>query len=130
MTLRTFFQLLEARDDAHVPYLSFQNDSLRAQFQALRCDVPPCIEFAREAFGNAPDAVNLWIGDDRALTTMHQDFYENMCVGAFLPALSVQGRDASGVCWGAWKGTGFVTPNRCCHVCPACNKVFATYLQL
>lgn len=33
---------------------------------------------ACEAFGNAPDAVNLWIGDGRAVSTFHRDPLENM----------------------------------------------------
>jgi jumonji domain-containing protein 7 len=31
--------------------------------------------------GKAPDAVNLWIGDERSETTFHRDHYENVyCV--------------------------------------------------
>jgi len=106
MTLGAFFKLLQGTDEApemsnpcdtkdfdsqesgapklqgsnsnQIAYLSFQNDSLREQFGALLDDVPDCIGFAKDAFGNAPDAVNLWIGDDRAVTTMHVDHYENM----------------------------------------------------
>ena len=63
-----------------VAYLSYQNDSLREQFAPLRADVPPCLDFARDALGNAPDAVNLWIGDGRAVTTAHVDHYENLWV--------------------------------------------------
>lgn len=33
---------------------------------------------AREAFGNEPDAVNLWIGDERSVSSMHRDPYQNM----------------------------------------------------
>ena len=37
--------------------------------------------FAREAFNKDPDAVNFWMGDERAVTSMHKDPYENMyCV--------------------------------------------------
>jgi len=69
-----------------VPYLSRQNDSLRQEFASVAGDVPlqgPA--FAREALGGSsagePDAVNLWIGDARSLTTAHADPYENVyCV--------------------------------------------------
>ncbi|CAM9666830.1 unnamed protein product [Ectocarpus fasciculatus] len=64
-----------------VPYLSHQNDSLRQEFPGLMEDVEPFLALAREAFGNEPDAVNLWIGDDRSLSAVHKDHYENMyCV--------------------------------------------------
>ncbi|CAM9165656.1 unnamed protein product [Ectocarpus sp. 12 AP-2014] len=64
-----------------VPYLSHQNDSLRQEFPGLMEDVKPFLALAREAFGNEPDAVNLWIGDDRSLSAVHKDHYENMyCV--------------------------------------------------
>jgi hypothetical protein len=47
----------------------------------LQGDFPLEIPFAAEAFGNEPDAVNLWVGDDRSVTTCHKDGYENIyCV--------------------------------------------------
>ena len=63
---------------SQIAYLSYQNDSFREQFAPLQQDVPPSIDFAAAAFGNEPDAVNLWIGDERAVTTTHVDHYENM----------------------------------------------------
>ncbi|TMW61420.1 hypothetical protein Poli38472_012611 [Pythium oligandrum] len=82
MTLREFFRVLNDREGFDgVPYLSHQNDSLRDEFPRLYAQVPPCIELGKEAFGNDPDAVNIWIGDERAVSTMHKDHYENMyCV--------------------------------------------------
>lgn len=39
------------------------------------------INFAKEAFNKEPDAVNFWMGDSRAVTSMHKDPYENIyCV--------------------------------------------------
>lgn len=39
------------------------------------------LSFAKEAFDKNPDAVNFWMGDSRAVTSMHKDPYENMyCV--------------------------------------------------
>jgi jumonji domain-containing protein 7 len=44
-------------------------------------DVDAQLGFAAEAFGSAPEAVNLWIGDERSTTTFHKDHYENLyCV--------------------------------------------------
>ncbi|CAN0439430.1 unnamed protein product, partial [Ectocarpus sp. 13 AM-2016] len=53
-----------------------QNDSLRQEFPGLMEDVEPFLGLAREAFGNEPDAVNLWIGDERSLSAVHKDHYE------------------------------------------------------
>ncbi|RLN87204.1 hypothetical protein BBJ28_00006568 [Nothophytophthora sp. Chile5] len=82
MPLAEFLRVFRDREGFDgVPYLSHQNDSLREQFPALFEDVPSCVELAKEAFGNEPDAVNIWIGDERAVSTMHKDHYENMyCV--------------------------------------------------
>ncbi|CAM9872984.1 unnamed protein product [Discosporangium mesarthrocarpum] len=64
-----------------IPYYSQQNDCLRTEFPKLAEDVPPFLDFAKEAFRNEPDAVNLWIGDERAVSSLHKDHYENMfCV--------------------------------------------------
>ena len=62
---------------AHIPAgsvvnLSHQNDSLRCQLPELAAAIPPCLPMAAEAFGNGPDAVNLWIGNDRSVTSMHK----------------------------------------------------------
>jgi len=60
-------------------YLSHQNDSLRTQFaKLLEDDVPSHISWASELFGSRPDAVNLWIGDRRSRSSLHQDYYENL----------------------------------------------------
>lgn len=62
-------------------YLSRQNDSLRAEFPQLctaDCGVPESLAFARGAFGNDADAVNLWVGTESALTSLHKDPYENL----------------------------------------------------
>lgn len=54
---------------------------------ALTCS-RKCIDeklaLAVEAFGNEPEATNLWIGDDRAVSSLHKDFYENMYVNAMV----------------------------------------------
>jgi peptidyl-lysine (3S)-dioxygenase / protease len=55
-----------------VPYLSHQNSSLTGEFPTLAADVPQTLSFAREAFGNDAEAVNLWIGDERAVSACHK----------------------------------------------------------
>eukprot|EP00949_MAST-11_sp_MAST-11-sp1_P004702 g4702.t1 len=72
-------QLGAAGEGMAVPYLSAQNDSLRGEFQnSLMRDVDSDIEFAREAFGEAAEAANLWIGDGRSVSSLHKDPFENM----------------------------------------------------
>jgi jumonji domain-containing protein 7 len=40
---------------------------------------PTTFSFAEEAFGTGPpDAINLWIGNERSVSSMHKDHYENL----------------------------------------------------
>ncbi|TMW45190.1 hypothetical protein DOY81_009732 [Sarcophaga bullata] len=42
---------------------------------------PMHLEFAEKVFNKPPDAVNFWMGDERAITSMHKDPYDNLyCV--------------------------------------------------
>lgn len=80
LPFRTFQSMLEhpTEDDA-VPYLSQQDDNLRRQFPTLLSEVGASIPLAEAVFGaEALEAVNLWIGDERSVTSLHKDFYENM----------------------------------------------------
>jgi jumonji domain-containing protein 7 len=36
------------------------------------------IHFAQEVFGVLPNAVNLWIGNEHAVSSMQKDHYENL----------------------------------------------------
>eukprot|EP00040_Diaphanoeca_grandis_P008007 m.43391 g.43391 ORF g.43391 m.43391 type:complete len:346 (+) comp19364_c0_seq2:368-1405(+) len=78
MTVSQFFakQEQKTQDDA-VFYISHQDSNLTGQFDAIVQDVKR-IEWATEAFGAAPDATNIWIGPDDAVTSLHKDHYENM----------------------------------------------------
>ena len=63
-------------DDA-VPYLSEQNDNMRLKVPALMNDIPSSIALANEVFDNpAVEAVNLWIGDERSVSSLHKDHFE------------------------------------------------------
>lgn len=57
-----------------VPYVQHQNDSLRSEFANLieDRDIEPEIPWASEALNQKPEAVNLWIGDRRAVTSFHK----------------------------------------------------------
>ncbi|GAA6037845.1 hypothetical protein JCM8097_005067 [Rhodosporidiobolus ruineniae] len=86
MPLSRLLSLLkEEQDDVNgvattpVYYLQSQNGNLADEYVELRADVgEDGPEWAREVFGEAPDAVNLWIGGRRSKTSMHKDPYENI----------------------------------------------------
>ena len=71
----------EAPPPFGVPYVSLQNDSLRSEFSPLIKDIDFTEargELFDRIFDSAPDAMNLWIGDSRSVTTFHRDNYENV----------------------------------------------------
>ncbi|KAL4224639.1 JmjC domain-containing protein 7 [Mactra antiquata] len=62
-------------------YVQKQNSNLTDEFVSIMGDVESDISWGSEAFGKSPDAVNFWMGDNRAVTSMHRDHYENLyCV--------------------------------------------------
>ncbi|XP_076270258.1 jumonji domain containing 7 isoform X3 [Rhynchophorus ferrugineus] len=64
-----------------VSYIQQQNSNLTEHFSELLADVETEISWASKAFNKSPDAVNFWMGDERAVTSMHKDPYENIyCV--------------------------------------------------
>ncbi|KAA1466374.1 Clavaminate synthase-like protein [Dentipellis sp. KUC8613] len=90
MTMDSFLALLEDTSGKAAHYLQSQNgnmyqssffdapDDAPSEFEPLRPDVPAEIDWCSEAFGKHPDAVNLWIGNDRSVTSVHSDPYENI----------------------------------------------------
>ncbi|XP_011301391.1 jmjC domain-containing protein 7 [Fopius arisanus] len=80
MTMSEFLDNLTTPRDDEVLYIQKQNSNFQEEFHELWRDVqePKCIS---EAFGKNPDAINFWMGDKRAVTSMHKDPYENIyCV--------------------------------------------------
>ncbi|KAF2226038.1 putative phospholipase [Elsinoe ampelina] len=61
-----------------VKYLQTQNDNLRDEYAPLFADVPSSIPFARIALQKDPDAVNFWLGNERSVTALHKDNYQNV----------------------------------------------------
>lgn len=56
-----------------------EDDNLHGEYACLLPDIDEEISWA-SALGK-PDAVNLWIGNDRSTSAMHKDNYENLyCV--------------------------------------------------
>jgi jumonji domain-containing protein 7 len=82
MPFGDFLTALDASLDdsasASVPYVSAQDGSLTRDFPALAADVPAELPWATEAFGAPPDAVNMWCGNDRSVSSFHLDHYEHM----------------------------------------------------
>lgn len=72
-----------------VLYYSLQNNCLRTECETLfslktpenehHPLFPKSFPFAEKAFDTgAPDAINLWIGNERSISSMHKDHYENL----------------------------------------------------
>ncbi|XP_052759171.1 bifunctional peptidase and (3S)-lysyl hydroxylase Jmjd7 isoform X2 [Galleria mellonella] len=81
MTMTEFLDSLDTKQENYITYIQRQNSNLTEDFKELICDVDTEIHFASEAFNKSPDAVNFWMGDERAVTSMHKDPYENIyCV--------------------------------------------------
>lgn len=104
MSMGEFYRLLESKDGPCVPYLSQQNDNLRRDCSDLLEDIcmpnpwqdpaspvvkPSSIfndeslhlyKLAHEAFGSSSglEAANLWIGDERSVSSVHKDHFENL----------------------------------------------------
>ncbi|KAF8591403.1 Clavaminate synthase-like protein [Ramaria rubella] len=85
MSMPAFLDRLTSPNQHDPPetlYLQSQNGNLYptepCELAPLRADVPPDVPWATDALGRAPDAVNLWIGDSRSVTSVHSDPYENI----------------------------------------------------
>ena len=50
-------------------YIQKQNSNLTEEFGEIIDDVEAVIPWASQAFGKKPDAVNFWMGDERAVTS-------------------------------------------------------------
>ncbi|KAI0774451.1 Clavaminate synthase-like protein [Fomes fomentarius] len=98
MTLSSFLQTLSSDLDGtgasgggEVHYLQSQNGNMftnryfdmsgeddPSEFEPLREYVPSEIPWCSEALDRSPDAVNLWVGDEKSVTSIHSDPYENI----------------------------------------------------
>ncbi|KAI9056508.1 Clavaminate synthase-like protein [Trametes sanguinea] len=78
-------------EEAEVHYLQSQNGNLfsnryyelsgdedPSEFEPLREYIPSEISWCSDALDRNPDAVNLWIGDEKSVTSIHSDPYENI----------------------------------------------------
>ena len=64
-----------------VVYYSRQNDCLRTEMANLFHStlIPSTFNFAEGAFNTGPpEAINLWIGNECSVSSIHKDHYENL----------------------------------------------------
>ncbi|KAM9341397.1 bifunctional peptidase and (3S)-lysyl hydroxylase JMJD7 isoform 2-T2 [Symphorus nematophorus] len=62
-------------------YVQKQCSNLLEELPELTDDVEPHVSWMSDALGKLPDAVNFWLGEASAVTSMHKDHYENLyCV--------------------------------------------------
>jgi len=81
MDMAEFLETLEHPLANKVFYIQKQSSNLTEEFPELVNDSASNLEWASKLFGSKPDAVNFWMGDERAVTSMHKDPYENIyCV--------------------------------------------------
>ncbi|PLW52826.1 hypothetical protein PCANC_08865 [Puccinia coronata f. sp. avenae] len=75
---RTSISLDHDRRTRDVVYLQSQDGNLSKELLPLLPDLGSHVPLASQALGtDQPDAVNLWIGDERSVTSLHNDPYEN-----------------------------------------------------
>ncbi|TFK55723.1 Clavaminate synthase-like protein [Heliocybe sulcata] len=91
MTMAEFLLKLSSDKKGDVLYMQTQNgnlypaeysdpnsDSSASECEKLRPDAPSEVSWCSEALGRPPEAVNVWIGDDRSTTSIHSDPFENI----------------------------------------------------
>jgi len=82
MTFKDFIDIIENPEKKQnaIHYIQRQNSNLTDEMFELLQDIEE-LQWAKEAFGKNPDAINFWMGDGRAVTSTHKDPYENIyCV--------------------------------------------------
>lgn len=62
-----------------IPYCQLQNNCLETEYTHLKHDISDNVKHLGERlFGTPCDASNVWIGTNLSVTSMHQDWYENL----------------------------------------------------
>lgn len=69
LTMSEFLDTLENITQNSIFYIQKQNSNFINSFRKLWLDAAVDISWANEAFGKQPDAVNFWMGDERAVTS-------------------------------------------------------------
>lgn len=86
MDMHTFLDKLQNSESEQVLYLQSQNDNLHGELRDLLADATQDVPIASEVFGQKPDVANVWIGDERSITSLHKGesylFSRHSCCGA------------------------------------------------
>lgn len=89
LDVTTFLRRLRASEDRNeksdsVVYLQSQDGNVyrregegEEELARLQAHVVPDVPCLSEALGDRPDAVNVWLGSSRSVTSLHRDPYEN-----------------------------------------------------
>ncbi|XP_037690166.1 bifunctional peptidase and (3S)-lysyl hydroxylase JMJD7 isoform X2 [Choloepus didactylus] len=82
LPLSCVLDVLEGRaQHPGVLYMQKQCSNLHTELPQLLPDLEPHVPWASDALGKMPDAVNFWLGEAAAVTSLHKDHYENLyCV--------------------------------------------------
>lgn len=75
LTMSAFLDTLENTKKDSIFYIQKQNSNFIYSFRELWLDAEIEVSWANEAFGKQPDAVNFWMGDERAVTSSKVLFY-------------------------------------------------------
>eukprot|EP00796_Vickermania_ingenoplastis_P010483 gene10483-7288_t len=81
VTLPEFYRLLQGNEGwrGAIVYGQLQNNCFNTEFTHLHQDVLPNIDaFGRRVFGSAPEASNVWFGTGVSVSSLHQDWVENL----------------------------------------------------
>ncbi|KZT24484.1 Clavaminate synthase-like protein [Neolentinus lepideus HHB14362 ss-1] len=91
MTMAEFLLKISSDKKGDVLYVQTQNGNLypsgyfdpssrdgSSECEKLRRDAPSEISWCSEALGRSPEAVNVWVGDSRSMTSVHSDPFENI----------------------------------------------------
>uniref|UniRef100_A0A1A8N408 Bifunctional peptidase and (3S)-lysyl hydroxylase JMJD7 n=1 Tax=Nothobranchius pienaari TaxID=704102 RepID=A0A1A8N408_9TELE len=82
MSFSSVLDIIEGKvQRSGVFYVQKQCSNLLQELPELIDDLEPHVAWMSAALGKMPDAVNFWLGEEKAITSMHKDPYENLyCV--------------------------------------------------
>uniref|UniRef100_A0A1A8JI81 Jumonji domain containing 7 n=2 Tax=Nothobranchius TaxID=28779 RepID=A0A1A8JI81_NOTKU len=82
MSFSSVLDIIEGKVQRNgVFYVQKQCSNLLQELPELIDDLEPHVAWMSAALGKMPDAVNFWLGEEKAITSMHKDPYENLyCV--------------------------------------------------
>ncbi|XP_040054587.1 bifunctional peptidase and (3S)-lysyl hydroxylase JMJD7 isoform X2 [Gasterosteus aculeatus] len=81
MSFSSVLDVIEGKEHVGVFYVQKQSSNLLDELPELTDDLESHVPWMSDALGKLPDAVNFWLGEASAVTSMHKDHYENLyCV--------------------------------------------------